>query len=398
MPQESKPEPSDTKPKAVSGEVIRLKTRRTSRAIRKVPGLGTVKLQPFISMRMESDARQAAAGKESPGRAYAASLLSQAVLDPPLTSDAADALPPETWQRLAAELAKEMGVTSHFDALDAELDPRDRLYRADQLRWQEFAKELSVAVGPVLETFRKNLVPTLALVRPALLNVNQSLISAGTALVSMQSMLKKLVDSGSLATMIRASQSMASRTGPAVDMALISSRINSAMIHTPTFVPVLPASRPPRLLPSPEEATRARMVDAYDVLVQLEQSMRQVVESELFAKAGANWWKQHVPEQIRTACQLNKSRAASAGDGRSLIEYAYVHDYRAIIMKKDNWSEVFQPIFGSATQTEACFEWCGAARVEIAHARPLTDQLYSDFIFGARRLISAIKTCSKGKG
>lgn len=397
MPDETKSEGSEAESRAVSGELIRLpKSTRKPRYLRKVPGVGTVKLQPFISMRMESNARHAAEGQEFPAKAYASSLLSQAVIDPPLTADAADALGVESWQRLATELAKEMGVTAHFDRLDAELDPRDRLYRADQLRWQEFAKEMSVSLGPVLDIFRKNLEPTLAMVRPALLNISHGLVAASTAMNSMQSMLNSLATSGSLATIIQASQSMASIRGSALDMALMSSRINSAMIHTPTFVPpLLLVSTPRRRLLSPEQATQARMLDAYDVLVKLERSLRQLIQNRLSAKIGPAWWTQRVPQAIRAACQLSHSKAASANDGRSLIEYAYVDDYRAIILRKDNWNEVFRDVFVNDIQTQACFQWCATARVEIAHTRPLKDQVYADFIFGARRLIAAIQATSK---
>lgn len=395
MPEEPEPERTGPKPKTVSGQVIRLKTRRKPRSIRGVPGLGTVTLQGFISVRMGSDARDAAAESSTPGAAYASSLLSQAVIKPPLTPEDAASLSTGAWHRLASELAEEMGVASQYDALDSDMDPRDRLYEADQARWKEFGKDLALGLQPLFATFRKLAEPPPGIARVTLGDViGRSLAASLPQPPTVGSLLGSMQGIGSLGTMARLSQSLAAMKGPAIDFALISSRINSPMIHTPTFVPALPSQPPVRRLPSPEKATQARMLDAYDVLVQLEQSMRQAIENRLAAKVGPGWWRQRIPEQIKAACQLSQSKAASANDGRSLIEYAYVDDYRAIILRKDNWTEVFEAIFGNAVQTDACFQWCAAARVEIAHARPLTDRLYADFIFGARRLIAAIQSAS----
>jgi hypothetical protein len=206
-------------------------------------------------------------------------------------------------------------------------------------------------------------------------------------------MVAAMQSAGSLGTMMRLSESIASIQGPAVDTALIRSNINSSLIHTPTFAPqlgVLPSART-NARQQVEDPIRARMLDSYDVLVELEQSMRRFIRRSLEGEVGPKWWLQRVPNTIQANCMLNRTKLEGEAATGDLIDYAYVDDYRAIIMRKDNWEQIFETVFGSKVQTEACFEWCAKARTHIGHSRPLDDRIYTDFIFGARRLIAAIK-------
>lgn len=128
--------------------------------------------------------------------------------------------------------------------------------------------------------------------------------------------------------------------------------------------------------------------------MRLEQALRRAIARHLGAHVGAGWWKQRVPETIRSSCKLSQTKAG--GEGRPFIDYAHVGEYRDIMLRADNWREVFEPIFGSKVQVEAYFEWCTEARVEIGHSRPLRNELWTAFNFAARRLIAGFEEPGAG--
>lgn len=172
-----------------------------------------------------------------------------------------------------------------------------------------------------------------------------------------------------------------------LDESLLRSRIETPAIHTRSFV-----SRSPVLKTEPTKAEldQRRLSHAYDSLVKFEFEMRSFIPRRLAVVGGASWWKQRVPGDVITACQTRKiEKEKPSGPAHELISYAYPDDYRKIILRTNNWTDCFQAIFGNRNQVEACFTWIGAARPEIAHARPIADPAYANFVFAVRWVLTA---------
>jgi hypothetical protein len=173
-----------------------------------------------------------------------------------------------------------------------------------------------------------------------------------------------------------------------VDQSLVRSGIDTATIHTPAFVPA-PRVVKPRL--SEAESSQRRLLDAYDSLLKFEFEMRDLIGKRLSAVAGAKWWKQRVPSTVVVECQGRKDeKEKPGGPAHHPIFYAYPDDYRKIILRQDNWEECFEQVFKHKTEVDAFFLWIGAARPEIAHARPLGDDVFTKFVASVRWIISAI--------
>lgn len=353
-----------------------------------VPGLGRVAMRD-ISVKVSREVRALAEASSTPARTFATELARNVITDPDLKEANLDELIPEAaWDQLAPALAETSAIHQWYLALPDDMDPRERLYHAEQNRWEQWAKELRISLQPGLAEITGLLKTNLPGILPAarqILDVRGQLgtITASLGTAYLHGMAGMIAD---------ISRSFASVSALAVDSALLSSGINSALIHTPSYVPPRLAVPSASLTspPTPELAERQRMLNAYDVLVRFEQAMRRFISERLNGAVGPGWWKQRVPEPVRANCQLSQARATK-GEDKPLIEYAQVGEYRDIILKADNWREVFAPIFGSKAQVEACFEWCTAARVEIGHSRPLPNDLWTAFNFATRWFIAAVE-------
>jgi hypothetical protein len=175
----------------------------------------------------------------------------------------------------------------------------------------------------------------------------------------------------------------------ALDRSLIRSGLDTATIHTPAFAPTPPAAKP---TPSQAESAQRRLLDAFDSLLKFEFEMRDLISKRLSAVAGSKWWKQRVPSGVIEDCQTRKDEKERPGSGvaHHPIFYAYPDDYRKIILRQDNWDECFEQVFKHKIEINAFFLWIGAARPEIAHARPLGDAAFTKFTMAVRWIINAI--------
>lgn len=167
---------------------------------------------------------------------------------------------------------------------------------------------------------------------------------------------------------------------------LIKSGLNSSYVHSPTYeAPDL--QLPPSLQEIPEyadAAERERLRDAYDVLMNLELGLRGFIEQKLVNLNGPKWWRQRVPGTVCDECEGRKrDKEKPHGPSHDPISYAHVHDLKVMIVRKDNWREVFQAYFIDKKQIELMFDWVSAVRDSVAHYRPIDDMEYQQFLVAA---------------
>jgi HEPN superfamily Swt1-like protein len=132
---------------------------------------------------------------------------------------------------------------------------------------------------------------------------------------------------------------------------------------------------------------------AYKCLHDLEKHVRSFLEKEL-SKHSRNWWKQFIPEDIRQNAECRKKDNEkpwpwSTQGESSLTEYFDFNDYLRIIIRRDNWKNIFKPIFKDVEVITAKFKELDPIRKTIAHNRDLTESdtlrlnLYRDDIVTA---------------
>lgn len=110
----------------------------------------------------------------------------------------------------------------------------------------------------------------------------------------------------------------------------------------------------------------------WQLLSELEQRLRQVVEQRLEDLSGPNWIRQRVPQTVRERWLARQQEDRVSG--RSVygeIQYADFMDLAVVIAKSDNWREAFQSIFRDRNEIAVSLRRLHPVRKALAHSRPL---------------------------
>ncbi|MDR3473586.1 MAG: Swt1 family HEPN domain-containing protein [Devosia sp.] len=126
------------------------------------------------------------------------------------------------------------------------------------------------------------------------------------------------------------------------------------------------------------------------LLLELEVRLRRVVDEAMTAAFGQIWMRGRTPNGMADQWEDKRNRDELAG-GLPLIEYADFTDYVVIVLRRDNWSEVFRHVFGRRdADVRESFQRLHPARVTAAHNRPLGRDDYLVAAAEIRRLLLAI--------
>lgn len=110
----------------------------------------------------------------------------------------------------------------------------------------------------------------------------------------------------------------------------------------------------------------------WQVLVELEQRLRCIVEETLSEKIGPSWIKKRIPQSMRQRWEERQEKDRTAGRSvYAAIQYSDFMDLADIVGRSDNWKEAFQPIFRNRDDFIASFRRLHPLRKAIAHSRPL---------------------------
>lgn len=147
---------------------------------------------------------------------------------------------------------------------------------------------------------------------------------------------------------------------------------------------------------SEEAAVKRRMLEAYDLLFNLETQLREYIVEVMTRKCGAKWMKQRIPGDMRQQWVGKKEIAVSKGEGElPLIWYADFSDYVQIIIRKDNWNDLFESIFFNAIDVQASFQRLQPLRICTMHARPISQE---DLLLITVETHRILRTIGKIKG
>ncbi|MER9696991.1 hypothetical protein [Mesorhizobium sp. M0146] len=127
----------------------------------------------------------------------------------------------------------------------------------------------------------------------------------------------------------------------------------------------------------------------------LELKLRRFIEKKMIAAAGSKWSKQRVPGD--TVRRWRERRQLDLDNGRApsrLFDYAGFEDYRAIIDQKNNWEDVFVPVFKVKSSILETLRRLSLIRNPDAHYRIVTIEDFLDLHTEGRRLDTWIDAAS----
>ena len=377
----------------------------TATVKKEILGLGTVTFRSDVTIGMMMNAHDLAEKAEAHEQAdtFTNFLLSCLFIEPQKTPQDMANLPEAMLKDVIQICIDIAGIRERFESIGTDAPIRERFYEAFIADEQERFKEVATSFSHILDTAKSITTPFNDVVqkmaalglRISIPKIPNKLLNNFVTLHNTTLGFTQAINQAYNEPLQEMVQKIAQiyLPEPLFTNALITSGLNSPILHSPTYVlPDLQPIRPEDPKPSNEDLTRQRLVGDYDILSQLEQSLRDVIEVKLRELHSEHWWKQGIPPDVGQGCEDRKNKKEKPTDALyHPIYYAYIDDYRKIIMRRDNWRQAFSQIFGNQTELEACFIWVGNVRDPIAHIRPISDEDHFMFVAGARWIQTRIK-------
>lgn len=142
---------------------------------------------------------------------------------------------------------------------------------------------------------------------------------------------------------------------------------------------------------SEEYHWKQRVLDVHEILFSLENRLRIFIHKTMTERFGPGWEKKRVSSEVYTAWIEKREKARSAdGEETRLLWYADFTDYVKIIERRDNWKEIFEPIFRNKVDVQVSFMRLHPIRVSAAHYRVVTKEDYLLLGVEAQRILRAI--------
>lgn len=136
-------------------------------------------------------------------------------------------------------------------------------------------------------------------------------------------------------------------------------------------LPALPGGQGDPLEPNAFEGSKS----AYAWLLHFEHVVRRFIDERMTQVVGPGWIRQRVHADIIARWRARQQDAEAARMARaSLLDHADFMDYPQIITRKDNWREVFQPIFAREENVRESFHRLKPVRNATMHAGLITPQ------------------------
>lgn len=140
-----------------------------------------------------------------------------------------------------------------------------------------------------------------------------------------------------------------------------------------------------------EEAGLVRTNWAHDRLTRLELHIRVFIDAQMRATIGENWIRQRVPAPMREAWSEKRERAKQVGEvPKELIHYADFADYAMLMERRDNWNDVFKPVFRRKEDIRESWQRLFPIRIATMHARLISQDDELLLVVESKRILKAI--------
>lgn len=134
-----------------------------------------------------------------------------------------------------------------------------------------------------------------------------------------------------------------------------------------------------------------RTNEAHDRLMRFEYRLRIFIDEAMTRIAGPEWAKHRVSEKMHSDWIHKRDSSLAKGEAEQpLIAYADFTDYVEIIIRKDNWRDVFGEIFSHKPSVEESFRRLFPVRICTMHARLITQDDALFLLVEVKRLSKAI--------
>ena len=124
----------------------------------------------------------------------------------------------------------------------------------------------------------------------------------------------------------------------------------------------------------------------------LERQLRVAIRNQLLGLAGTDWIKQRVPPDVHMKWHKRQDEdRAACRPVFEAIQYADFMDLQKVIVRKDNWRDVFRAIFQSREDIIVSFTRLHPVRKALAHSRSLSKLDVLTLVSETSRVLSRLK-------
>jgi hypothetical protein len=124
-----------------------------------------------------------------------------------------------------------------------------------------------------------------------------------------------------------------------------------------------------------KRVSRARQSEPYATMQGLEIDLRSFISSKL-ESVSSNWWKERIPSDVQVNAEERRRKNERLYPWQKATETHLIHfvdfpDYVKIIVRSDNWTQVFSKFFKDKEMVSAKLRELEPIRNAIAHFRQL---------------------------
>jgi hypothetical protein len=130
----------------------------------------------------------------------------------------------------------------------------------------------------------------------------------------------------------------------------------------------------PHTVDSDEEESLARTNMAHDLLMRFETQLRRLIDERMSRSFGSDWPKHRLPKDMYDKWQEKKNAQLARHGELPLIAYADFTDYPLVICKRDNWNQVFAPLYQRPESVRESFQRLHLVRIDTMHARMIMQE------------------------
>ena len=132
--------------------------------------------------------------------------------------------------------------------------------------------------------------------------------------------------------------------------------------------------------------------DIFELIGMIEKSLRDLISNKLQAVFGPKWFIQRVPGAVVQLAKVARQRALKSGEPQSpLIDFLTLGQLTEVVLRTDNWDNVFEPIFRNRDWFKRDVEVIGVARNPNAHYRANDSLRLTEALIVWKRLSSYIQ-------
>jgi len=117
--------------------------------------------------------------------------------------------------------------------------------------------------------------------------------------------------------------------------------------------------------------------ELYELLCNFESTLRNFIREEL-SRVTDKWWDERIPPDVRQSAEERMRKEESIPPfeplGKHPIFYVSFSDYRKIILRRDNWRDVFKEVFKDKQWIDVRLKELELLRNKVMHSRLLTQR------------------------